>query len=83
MAGLDHVALISFATDGEDGVTDSADAIFTGDTLDRGFKLGLNIREYLENNDSYHYFMELEDSIMPGLTSTNVNDLTFLLAFDS
>ena len=44
IAGLDHVALVTLATDGEDGPTDAAGAIVTGQyaasrLLDKGLKV--------------------------------------------
>jgi len=71
------------ATDGEDGPTDSAGAVVTGSTFSRGEKQGLYIQDYLDHNDSYHYFRTLGDSIIIGPTGTNVNDLSFLFAFDA
>lgn len=81
MAKLNNCALITFATDGEDGSTDAAGAIVTQDTLKDGFALGMNPEDFLENNDSYHYFEKINALLKPGPSNTNVNDLTFLLAF--
>ncbi|HAD06509.1 MAG TPA: hypothetical protein DCE76_05050, partial [Anaerolineaceae bacterium] len=39
--------------------------------------------DYLERNDSYHFFDALGDLIRTGPTQTNVNDLMFLFAFGS
>lgn len=81
LAGLNNIALVTLATDGEDGPTDSAGAIVWGDSLERGNVLGLDPQEHLSNNDSYNYFQRLNDSIKIGPTGTNVNDITFLFAF--
>jgi glycerate 2-kinase len=81
LSGIGRVALFSLATDGEDGPTDAAGAIVTGKTLERGKALGLDPEEYLRRNDSYRYFSALGDLIKTGQTGTNVNDLTFLLAW--
>jgi glycerate 2-kinase len=78
---LVDVALITFATDGEDGVTDAAGALVTGETRNRGELLGLDENEYLHRNDSFHYFKALGNIISCGPTGTNVNDLVFLFAF--
>lgn len=79
----DHkdLALITFATDGEDGVTDAAGAIVTGETFTRAMELGLNPDEFLANHDSYSFFQALDDLLLPGVTGTNVNDLCFLFTF--
>jgi len=37
--------------------------------------------DFLERNDSYHFFHALGDLIRTGPTQTNVNDLVFLFAF--
>jgi hydroxypyruvate reductase len=81
LAGVDHVAFITLATDGGDGPTDAAGAVVTGETLGRARGLGLDPIQYLENNDSYHFFSKLGDALIPGPTHTNVNDLVFLFVF--
>ena len=79
-AGLENIFLITLATDGGDGPTDAAGAVVSGDTLERAFRLGLNPREFLKRNDSYHFFTPLNDLLKPGSTLTNVGDLTYLFA---
>lgn len=81
LAGLTDVMLVTLATDGEDGPTDAAGAVVTGETADRASALGLDPTAFLANNDSYHFFEKLGDLLQPGPTGTNVNDLTFLLRF--
>jgi hydroxypyruvate reductase len=79
--GLENVALITLATDGEDGPTNAAGAIVTGDTLRKARELGFKPELYLENNDSYHFFKAVGGLIRLGPTGTNVNDLMFLFRF--
>ncbi len=81
LAGLDDVILITLATDGEDGPTDAAGAVVTGETLGRAKLSGLNPSEFLERNASYEFFDPLGDLLLPGPTQTNVNDLAFLTIF--
>lgn len=81
LAGLEDVVLVALATDGEDGPTDSAGAIVSGDTLRVGVDLGLDPEKFLEQQDSYHYFKRVEHSILIGPTGTNVNDIAFLFSF--
>ncbi len=81
LAGLRDVMLIALATDGEDGPTDSAGAVATGQSLDTAVSLGMSHVDYLKNNDSYHFFEQLNSSLKIGPTGTNVNDITFLFAF--
>jgi glycerate-2-kinase len=72
-------ALFSIGTDGIDGQTDAAGAVADGATLARARKLGLNPQDFLERNDSYHFFRALGDLILTGPTGTNVMDVAALL----
>ncbi len=81
LAGLRDVALITLATDGGDGPTDTAGAVVTGETLSRAQALGMEAQVYLEDNNAYSFFARLGDLIHTGATQTNVNDLVFLFAF--
>jgi len=78
LRGLESVMLISLATDGEDGPTDAAGAVVTGETCHRGERLGLDAAGYLSRNDAYHFFEKLNDLMQTGPSGTNVNDLVFL-----
>ena len=80
LAGLEKVYLITLATDGEDGPTDAAGAIVSGETLQMGLNSGFNPDDYLKNNDAYHYFEKLNRLLIIGSTGTNINDMTFLFA---
>ena len=81
LSGLNRVALITLATDGEDGPTDCAGALISGDTLRKASELGLKMEAHLRRNDSYHFFKPLGALLKPGPTGTNVNDIVFLFAF--
>jgi glycerate 2-kinase len=78
---LQKSVLVSLATDGEDGPTDSAGAVVTGESYQRASMAGLDPQEYLDNNNSYEFFDRLGDNIKTGPTGTNVNDLTLLFSF--
>ena len=80
LKGLDDVMLISLATDGDDGPTDAAGAVVTGESAQRAESLGLDAADYLSRNDAYPFFQSLGDLLKPGPTGTNVNDLIFLIA---
>ena len=80
LAGLDDVLLLTVATDGSDGPTDTAGAFADGTSLSRAEALGLDPLAYLANNDAYTFFERLGDLLITGPTRTNVNDLTFILA---
>jgi hydroxypyruvate reductase len=81
LAGLERVALVTLATDGEDGPTNAAGAVVTGETLSRGEALGLHPAAFLARNDCYAYFEALGDLLITGPSGTNVNDLAFLFAW--
>ncbi len=81
LAGAPDVLLVTLATDGEDGPTDAAGAIVSGQTLAQAQALGLSPAEYLARNDAWHFFEPLGALLRPGPTGTNVNDLTFLFGF--
>jgi len=78
LQGVESAMLIALATDGEDGPTDAAGAVVTGETCQRGERLGLDAAGYLSRNDAYRYFEALGDLIRSGPSGTNVNDLVFL-----
>jgi glycerate 2-kinase len=80
LAGLTDVMLIALATDGDDGPTDAAGAVVTGESARRAKSLGLDAASYLSRNDAYPFFDALGDLLKTGPTGTNVNDLMFLLA---
>ena len=79
--GLGDLIIVTLATDGEDGLTDAAGAVVTGDTLKRSMAEGRCPQKYLSENDSYHFFEPLGDLLKPGRTNTNVCDLSFIFSF--
>jgi hydroxypyruvate reductase len=81
LAGIENVACIAFATDGDDGPTDAAGAVVTGNTLQRARELGLDPRAFLAENNAYRFFEPLGDLLRPGPTGTNVCDIAVLIAW--
>jgi hydroxypyruvate reductase len=81
LRGVKDVMLISIATDGEDGPTDAAGAVATGESAQRAESLGMDTADYLSRNDAYPFFAKLDDLLKPGPSGTNVNDLIFLFGF--
>jgi glycerate 2-kinase len=71
--------IFSAGTDGIDGPTDAAGAYVDSTTLPRARALNLDPRQYLNNNDSYHFFEQLEALIKTGPTGTNVMDVRVTL----
>lgn len=79
--GLKDAAIVGVGTDGTDGPTDAAGAIADSTTVKRANEKGLDVKMYLENNDSYSLFKKLNDLIITGPTNTNVNDLYMAFVF--
>ena len=75
LEGLPDTVVLSAGTDGTDGPTDAAGAIADGETVRRGPRAA----SFLNDNDSYHYFEQLDDLIKTGPTLTNVMDVRLLL----
>jgi len=80
IAGWKGAATLSAGTDGTDGPTEAAGAYADWKMVGRAKKLGLDPYHYLDNNDSCHFFNQLNDLIITGPTKTNVMDLIVLLA---
>jgi hydroxypyruvate reductase len=76
---LKEVIILSGGTDGTDGPTDAAGAIADGTTMERARKLGLDAELYIRENNSYHFFKQLDDLIITGPTFTNVMDLRLII----
>ncbi len=81
LAGLKNVMLISLATDGEDGPTDAAGAVVTGESAQKAKMLGMTASSYQSRNDAYTFFEAVCDLIRTGPSGTNVNDLVICFAF--
>jgi len=78
LRGVQNVMLVSIATDGEDGPTDAAGAVATGESAQRAESLGMRAADFLSRNDAYSFFEKLGDLIKTGPSGTNVNDLMLL-----
>ena len=61
-------------TDGIDGMSDSAGAILTDQTLEIASRQGLDPEKALLNHDAYSVFAQRDSLIVTGPTLTNVND---------
>ena len=78
LGGVEKVMLIALATDGDDGPTDAAGAVVTGESAQRAQLLGLDAADYLARNDAYPFFEALGDLLKTRPTGTNVNDLILM-----
>ena len=79
MEGLEKTVILSGGTDGTDGPTDAAGAVADETTIARAGSLGMDPLRFLDNNDSYHFFDNLENLFKTGPTNTNVMDLRIIL----
>lgn len=80
MEDLNDVTILCAGTDGGDGPTDAAGAVVDSELLKESKQMGLNIQDYLRNNDSYHFFNNFGDNhLKPGQTGTNVMDIDIIL----
>ena len=79
IADEDRMVFLSGGTDGTDGPTDAAGAIVDSSTIKKATASGLNPVDFLENNDSYHFFQKTGDLLKTGPTGTNVMDLRIVL----
>ncbi|MDD8013371.1 MAG: glycerate kinase [Acidobacteriota bacterium] len=85
IAGSDGIEMLAAGSDGSDGPTDAAGAIVDGATVAAGGKLGMDAALFLENNDSYSFFSELDmrggghSHVRTGPTGTNVMDIQVIL----
>ena len=73
--GMDGVAVFSFGSDGTDGPTDAAGGYVDASTVKTLRDKGLDIDEFLADNDSYHALEKSGGLIITGPTGTNVNDV--------
>ena len=78
-SAVDNISFLSAGTDGNDGPTDAAGAFATAELLTRTGKKQISILEYLNNNDSYHFFKAVDGLLITGPTNTNVCDIQIIL----
>lgn len=77
----DRHVIISLATDGIDGPTDSAGAVVTGETVRKAYRLGFDPARSLDENDAYPLLEQVGALIKTGPTGTNLNDIAVGLYF--
>jgi len=69
----------SVGTDGIDGPTDAAGAIVDNTTAERARAARLQPSAFLDRNNAYGFFAQLDDLVITGPTGTNVGDLQLVL----
>jgi glycerate-2-kinase len=77
----DDIVILAAGTDGSDGPTEAAGAVVHGSTVQTAAEKGIHAKEYLQNNDSYHFFELTGGHIMTGPTMTNVMDIMIALVY--
>jgi len=73
------ITLLSAGTDGNDGPTETAGAVVDTKTYDDAIKMGLDIKNYLNNFDSFHFFKKAGGQVITGPTMTNVMDIIVVI----
>lgn len=71
--------ILSAGTDGSDGPTDATGAIVDKETLIQAEIAAISMEEFLDENDSYHFFELAGGHIITGPTHTNVMDVVIAL----
>ncbi len=79
ISGMGGIAIASLSTDGFDGPTEAAGALADGQTLSRSLELEMVAKNFIDRNDSFSFFSELNDAIFTGFTGTNVNDVSVIV----
>lgn len=69
----------SVGSDGNDGPTDAAGAWIDQNSYQKTLEQKLDIDDFLDRNDAYHFFEKLDQLIKTGPTRTNVMDMAFCL----
>jgi hydroxypyruvate reductase len=78
LEGITGITIVSLATDGSDGPTDSAGGLADGGAVQRGRALGLEAEEHLRSHNAYPFLKATHNLLLSGPTQTNVNDLIFV-----
>ncbi len=73
------IVFLSAGTDGIDGPTDAAGAVVDQNTYQQAKSNGISPDEFIENNDSYHFFAKAGCHIKTGPTGNNVMDIQLVL----
>ncbi|WP_069808219.1 glycerate kinase type-2 family protein [Vulcanisaeta thermophila] len=77
--GVDGVSILSIATDGIDGNMDAAGCVADGDTVDQASRLGVDVFEELNNNNTAVIYERLGKLIRTGWTGSNLNIVSVVM----
>lgn len=75
----ENILLLSGGTDGIDGDSSAAGAIADSGFFMEGFRQGLSITHFLDDNNSNAFFQAVGGLLETGPTGTNVMDITLLI----
>lgn len=73
------ITFLSAGTDGSDGPTSAAGAVVNSKTIEQATKIGIEIQNYLNDFNSFHFFDKVGGHIITGPTMTNVMDLIVVI----
>ena len=73
------ITILSGGTDGTDGPTEAAGAVCDSVTTQNAKQLQLDIRKFIDDYDSFHFFNAEGGLIQTGPTQTNVMDIIVVL----
>ena len=79
LEGVEGWAALAIDTDGNDGPTDAAGGLVTGETAAAIREGSIHPAEALDENDAYHALEAGDALVFTGSTGTNVNDLRVVL----
>ncbi|MBV7533875.1 glycerate kinase [Chitinophaga sp. sic0106] len=74
-----NLTFLSAGTDGTDGPTNAAGAIADAYTLQQASLLKLGTTAFLDNNDAWNFFNQVDRLFITGATQTNVMDIQIVL----
>lgn len=77
--GREGIWALAADSDGIDGNTRAAGAIWQPDTWQRARGQGLDLKAQLQQNDSHGFFTAMNDLLITGETANNLNDLRVLV----
>lgn len=77
-----RLTILSGGTDGEDGPTDAAGAIWDAEVANNAVQRGLEKSDFLRDHNSYWFFKNTGGLLQTGLTGTNVMDIRIVLIGD-
>lgn len=79
LRNLDGITILAAGTDGTDGPTDAAGGVVDSSTTTNALLKGIDPEKYLNEFDSYHFFINAGGHVITGPTMTNVMDIIVVI----